>query len=68
MVRTKRLNEMLPRPRSKFFQVRCLRCGNVQPVFSHSSSIVKCNVCGEELVNPVGGKAIIKGELLKELE
>lgn len=60
--------ELLPRPRSKFLQVKCPRCGNTQLVFSHSSLMVECRVCKELLVQPKGGKAIIKGEVLTELE
>jgi small subunit ribosomal protein S27e len=46
---------------SKFLRVKCNDCENVQIVFDHASTRVKCNVCGSTLVEPRGGKAEIKG-------
>lgn len=59
---------LIPKPRSSFLRVKCLKCGNEQIVFSHATNIVKCNVCGTELAEPSGGKAIIKGEILLVFE
>ncbi|MHA1166220.1 MAG: 30S ribosomal protein S27e [Candidatus Hodarchaeales archaeon] len=50
--------------RSRFKQVKC-KCGFEQNVFSHSSSVVYCQVCNQKLVIPTGGKARIKGQVMK---
>lgn len=60
--------ELIPEPRSRFLRVKCLKCGNEQLVFSHAVNKVVCNVCGAELLEPSGGKAIIKGEIVTVLE
>jgi len=60
--------ELIPEPRSRFLRVKCLKCGNEQLVFSHAVNKVACNVCGAELLEPSGGKAIIKGEIVTVLE
>jgi small subunit ribosomal protein S27e len=59
---------LIPRPRSKFLRVKCLKCGNEQIIFSHAVNTVSCNVCGAELAEPSGGKARIKGEILAVFE
>ncbi len=53
---------------SKFLRVKCNDCENEQIVFDHASTSVKCNVCGSTLVEPRGGKAGIKGEIIEVLE
>jgi len=60
--------KLIPRPRSSFLRVKCLKCGNEQLVFSHAVNKVNCNVCGAELVEPSGGKAVIKGEIVASFE
>ncbi|MCD6478082.1 MAG: 30S ribosomal protein S27e [Candidatus Aenigmarchaeota archaeon] len=54
-------------PRSKFILVKCTKCKNEQIIFSNSSSVVKCLVCGSVLAEPTGGMADIKAKILKEL-
>ncbi|MCW3135193.1 MAG: 30S ribosomal protein S27e [Methanophagales archaeon] len=54
--------------RSKFLRVKCTDCENEQIVFDHASSSVKCNVCGRTLVEPGGGKAEIKSEIIEVFE
>jgi len=58
---------LIPMPKSRFLLVRCPDCGNEQVVFSHASIEVKCLLCGRTLARPTGGKAVIEGEVLKEL-
>lgn len=60
--------KLIPRPRSSFVRVKCLKCGNEQLVFSSAVNRVNCTVCGTELAEPSGGKAIIKGEVVEVLE
>ena len=57
--------KLIPRPRSKFLLVECPSCGNAQIVFSHASRVVKCNVCGSDLAIPRGGKAQIRGKVVR---
>jgi small subunit ribosomal protein S27e len=48
--------------------VKCLKCGNEQLLYSNPVNKVTCNVCGETLAEPTGGKANIKGEVMAVLE
>ncbi len=59
--------ELIPKPRSVFLRVKCLKCSNEQIVFERTSSYVKCTVCDELLARPAGGKAKIRGEVLQSL-
>jgi small subunit ribosomal protein S27e len=61
-------NKLIPKPTSTFVAVRCPKCGNEQLLYSHAVNIVKCNVCGEILAQPTGGKAKIRGEKTATLE
>ena len=63
-----RWNKIIPEPRSRFLQVKCPDCGNEQILFDHATIVVRCNVCGAVLAEPRGGKAKIKGEIVKVLE
>ena len=54
-------------PKSKYVLVKC-ECGNEQPVFTHTSTVVKCQKCGAVLATPRGGKADIKAKIVKELK
>ena len=60
--------KLIPRPRSSFVRVKCLKCGNEQVVFSSAVNKVNCNVCGIELAAPSSGKARIKGEIVAVFE
>lgn len=60
--------KLIPRPRSSFIRVKCLKCGNEQMMFSNAVNKVSCNVCGTVLAEPSGGKAKIKGEVLAVFE
>ncbi len=62
------VEKYIPKPRSRFLKIKCLKCGNIQIVFSHASRIVQCHVCGENLAIPTGGKAKIMGEVQEVLE
>ncbi len=55
--------QTIPEPRSRFLVVKC-ECNKEQVIFSHSTSEVKCEVCGKTLAKPTGGKAQILGEIL----
>lgn len=48
---------------NNFVKVKC-KCKNEQVVFSRAASVVKCLVCNEVLVQPTGGNANIKAEVI----
>jgi small subunit ribosomal protein S27e len=51
----------------KFVKVKCKDCSNVQIVFTHASTLVKCEICGSTIAKPSGGKAEIRGEIVEKL-
>ena len=61
-------DKLIPRPRSSFVRVKCLKCGNEQIIFGSAVNRVNCNVCGTPLAEPSSGKAIIKGEIVSVFE
>lgn len=52
----------------KFLRVRCTDCGNEQLVYSHASTLVRCQVCSKTLAVPRGGKAEVKTTILSTVE
>ncbi|MDI6884474.1 MAG: 30S ribosomal protein S27e [Hadesarchaea archaeon] len=52
----------------KFLKIRCTDCGNEQFVYSHASTLIRCQVCSKTLVVPRGGKAEIKATILGAAE
>ena len=53
--------------KSKFLKVICPKCNNEQIIFNKATSVVKCLVCGFDLVERSGGKAKIKAKVLQTL-
>lgn len=62
-----KLEELIPKPRSIFIKIKCPECGNEQITFNKASTKVYCNVCRTLLVEPTGGRVIIKGGIVEEL-
>ncbi len=58
----------IPRPKSKFLEVKCKDCENTQIVFNKASTTVTCQVCGATLAVATGGKASIKASITGVLE
>ena len=54
--------------KGNFLKVKCLDCGNEQIVFDRAASKVQCVICGKTLVEPKGGKAEIKSQILEVLD
>jgi len=54
-------------PESTFLEVECRKCGKKHIIFDKSATRVECE-CGEEIAEPTGGFARIKGKITKELE
>ncbi len=59
--------DLIPKPGSNFLRVKCTKCGNEQVVFDRAAVVVKCNVCEDVLLETLGGKAEIKGEVTQVL-
>jgi len=53
---------LIPEPKSKFLKINCKECGELQIVFSHASTSVTCNSCGNIIAKPTGGIAKIFGK------
>ena len=58
---------LIPRPTSRFLRIRCISCESEQILFSHSSTQVQCQTCGEVLAEPTGGKAKINAAVISVL-
>ncbi|MCI4331091.1 MAG: 30S ribosomal protein S27e [Thermoplasmata archaeon] len=54
---------MSPAP---FWVVKCPDCSGEQTIFSRPATTVNCAVCGATLATPTGGKAALRGELVRE--
>lgn len=52
----------------KFLMVRCTDCGNEQLLYSHASTLVRCQVCSKTLAVPRGGKVEVKATILGTVE
>ncbi|MBC7090854.1 MAG: 30S ribosomal protein S27e [Nitrososphaeria archaeon] len=59
---------LLPKPKSAFYLVECPNCKIQKIVFSHSTINVKCPSCSSILCESTGGKAIIKGNIVRRLD
>ena len=53
----------IPEPSSKFLKVNCKECGEEQVVYSHASTSVTCNACGNVIAEPSGSVAKIIGKI-----
>ncbi len=53
---------------SKFLRIKCEDCGNEQVVFDRPSMPVRCLVCGKTVMEPKGGKGLVKTRVLEVLE
>ncbi len=53
---------------SRFVKIKCIKCKNEQIAFGKPSSKVKCLVCGKVLVEPTGGKGLVKSKILEVLK
>lgn len=60
--------QLFVRPGSAFLQVKCGKCGTEKVVFSNATVPVKCEVCGEVIAEPSGGRTIINGEITRRLD
>lgn len=59
----KKSHILVPTPASKFLKVECAECTEIQTVYSHASTVVKCNSCGNTIATPAGSLATIHGSV-----
>ncbi len=52
--------EIIRKTESRFLKVDCDKCKNEQIIFDKPSTVVKCLVCGNILVEPTGGVGRLK--------
>ena len=64
----KRNHIAVPKPNSKFQKVSCKECGEQQVVFSHATTEVRCNSCGNAIAKPSGSIAKIHGKITGNVE
>ncbi|MGC9209063.1 MAG: 30S ribosomal protein S27e [Nitrososphaeria archaeon] len=62
------IKQLVLTPRSSFLRIKCPKCGMERIVFSHSKRRIYCEGCGELLVIPTGGKAIINSQEIKKVD
>ncbi len=53
----------IPEPTGKFQKVNCNECGEMQVLYTHASSQVTCNSCGNIISKPTGSLANILGKI-----
>ncbi len=58
----------MEKERAKFLKVKCKDCPNEQIVFERASDVVTCQVCGAVILEPTGGKALVRAEVLGVVE
>ena len=54
---------LIPTPRSSFQKIKCGECEEEQVVFSHITTEVICNSCGNVLAMTTGSKSRIHGKI-----
>ena len=59
----KKEHEDIPKPSSRFQNVACRECGETQVVYSHASTHVTCNSCGNTIAEPTGAVARLQGKV-----
>lgn len=53
----------IPEPSSQFQKVKCAECSETQIVYSHATTTIACNSCGNAITESTGSKAEINGEI-----
>ncbi len=53
----------VPSPSSKFLKVECAECNETQSVYSHATTVVTCNSCGNTIATPTGSLANVHGSV-----
>jgi len=59
---------LIPEPNSKFLKISCKECEKENIVYSHATTSVPCNSCGNVISDPAGSNARIIGKILVPVE
>ena len=59
----KRTHVSIPKPNSKFNKVNCNECGEQQVVYSHVTTSITCNSCGNIIAEATGSLAKLNGKI-----
>ena len=59
---------LIPEPNSKFQKIKCSECEEEQIVYSHTTTVIKCNSCGNPIAQPTGSKAKLFGKISETIE
>lgn len=51
----------VPEPGSSFDRVKCGECAEEQVVYSHATTEVACNSCGNPISKPTGSRSRLSG-------
>ncbi|PIN85157.1 MAG: 30S ribosomal protein S27e [Candidatus Diapherotrites archaeon CG11_big_fil_rev_8_21_14_0_20_37_9] len=62
------VNDLIPKPKTRFYRLKCPGCGNEQNVFSAASTKVKCLACNTVLAETRASKIKVKTKILKIFE
>ena len=58
----------IPEPNSRFQNVKCAQCEEEQIIYSHTSTVIKCNSCGNTIAEPTGSIAKIFGKVSESIQ
>ena len=64
----KKDHNLIPTPKSSFQKIKCGECDEEQVVFSHNTTEVICNSCGNVLAMTTGSKSRIHGKISETSE
>ena len=59
---------MIPKPRSNFLSVQCIRCEEQKVIFSHTTTDLFCKSCGELIAKKTGARANILGKIVNAID
>lgn len=58
----------VPMPSSRFYRIKCAECEELQTIYSHATTPIACNSCGNNITTATGSKARINGHILETVE
>ncbi len=64
----KKAHILIPEPSSKFQKIKCSECQEEQIVYSHTTTVIKCNSCGNSIAQPTGSKAKLFGKVSETIQ
>ena len=58
----------IPEPSSRFQRIKCSECEEEQIIYSHTTTVIKCNSCGNSIAEPTGSKAKLFGKVSETIQ